>query len=128
MAHRFLVAFFLFSTALGAQDSLRVYEIYDLSTLPLFPGGEPALQRFLRDNISFPAISRDSNICTTFAFQFVIQRDGRVTEVKTLRHCNSNYEQQVIDILQNMPRWQPGRIGDTEVATRFTLPIRIHLE
>jgi len=94
---------------------------------PGFPGGEAALQRFLRDNIRFPAIAREAGIQGTVVVTFVIERDGSVSNVRVLRGIGGGCDEEAIRVVSMMPRWTPGKQRGRAVRVQFNMPIRFVL-
>lgn len=61
---------------------------------------------------------------------FVINTDGRVDSVCVLnREKGDAFAHEVLRVLGECPRWQPGRLADgTPVAIRYTLPVNFKKE
>ena len=52
---------------------------------PGFPGGESALMDYLKNNIKYPQLARESNIQGTVFVTFVVEPNGSISNVKVLR-------------------------------------------
>lgn len=106
----------------------RIYETYEIKKLPMFPGGEAALLKYLRDSLTFPSITRESNMPGTIAVSFVVGKDGTISDIKTVKDPGNGFGDEMARAIKNMPRWTPGEVDGKAVAVKFTLPVRIHLE
>lgn len=95
--------------------------------MPEYPGGDEARVRFLRDNIQYPQLARESGITGTVYVTFVVNKDGRLTNFKILRGVGGGCDEEAIRVLKMMPPWIPGRQGGKTVPVQFNLPIRFTL-
>jgi|JI71714BRNA_FD_contig_123_38840_length_3391_multi_4_in_0_out_0_5 periplasmic protein TonB len=106
----------------------KVYETFDIQKMPSFPGGEAELQKFLRDNINYPAIARENNIQGTAALSFVVGKDGTISNVTILKDPGGGCGKEAVRVVNSMPKWAPGEANGNPVKVKFTLPVRFRLE
>lgn len=95
---------------------------------PAFPGGESALFEYLRNNISYPQMAKESNIQGTVFVTFVVEPDGFISNVKVLRGIGGGCDNEAIRVVKKMPRWSPGKQRGKPVRVQFNLPIKFVLE
>lgn len=55
--------------------------------------------------------------------QFVIEKDGSLSEIEFLDKCDPLFHDAVVDVLKDSPRWTPGKQRDENVRVKFILPI-----
>jgi periplasmic protein TonB len=96
--------------------------------LPEFPGGLAALYQYLGKNIKYPRQAQELHIQGTVFISFVVERDGRVTQINLLRGIGGGCDEEAIRVVQNMPPWSPGKMGTQTVRASFTLPVRFLLQ
>lgn len=89
-----------------------------------FPGGIEKLHEFLRRNIRYPRNMQES--ATVYA-TFIVDTGGRILSVDFPQHSNPAFEEEVRRVLDKMPRWTPGRVGNRNVAVRYGLPVKFSL-
>jgi periplasmic protein TonB len=106
----------------------KTYELFDIQKQPSFPGGEVELQKFLRDNIKYPALARENNIQGTAALSFVVNKDGSISDVVILKDPGGGCGKEAVRVVQSMPRWSPGEANGNAVKVKFTLPVKFRLE
>jgi protein TonB len=94
---------------------------------PAFPGGDAARMKFLQDNIKYPQMARESGIQGTVYVTFVVERSGAVTDVKILRGIGGGCDEEAVRVVQNMPRWEPGKQRGKPVRVQFNMPIKFTL-
>jgi TonB family protein len=95
-----------------------------VNQLPEFPGGEEALESWVDEHVHYPAFASQQGIQGTSLIQFTVQGDGSITDVKPLNYVGGGCDEAAIDVVQNMPKWIPGRIDSIPVPVFFTLPIK----
>jgi TonB family protein len=90
---------------------------------PEFPGGDEARLRFFAEHINYPQHAIDSGIHGRVFVQFVIEKDGRVTDVKVIRGIGGGCDEEVVRVVEMMPNWKPGTIRGEPVRVQFTMPV-----
>jgi protein TonB len=98
-----------------------------VESMPNFPGGEAARILYLNENIKYPQMARESGIQGRVFVTFVVERDGRVTDVKVLRGIGGGCDEEAIRVIQNMPKWEPGKQRGKPVRVQFNMPILFKL-
>ncbi|HEX8529726.1 MAG TPA: energy transducer TonB, partial [Cytophagales bacterium] len=92
--------------------------------MPEFPGGMEGLVKYLSENLKYPAEARDKNVQGTVFLSFVVQADGAITDVTTLKGIGAGCDEEASRVIAAMPSWQPGQQSGKAVAVRYSLPIR----
>jgi protein TonB len=95
---------------------------------PGFPGGDVARIRYLQENIRYPQMARESGIQGTVYVTFVVEKDGRVTDVRILRGIGGGCDEEAIRVINAMPRWNPGKQRGKPVRVQFNMPIKFTLQ
>lgn len=96
--------------------------------MPEFPGGEAALAKYLAKNIRYPHVAQENGIQGTIFIQFVVNRDGTISQVKTNGATKGGgLEEEAIRVVGKMPNWKPGKQNGQFVAVYFNLPVRFTL-
>lgn len=111
-----------------AEAEIQEQEIFRVvETAPAFPGGDGARMKFLQDNIKYPQMARESGIQGTVYVTFVVERNGSVTDVKILRGIGGGCDEEAVRVVQNMPKWEPGKQRGKPVRVQFNMPIKFTL-
>lgn len=95
---------------------------------PEFPGGNPAMMKFLGDNIKYPVEAQDKGIQGRIITNFVVEKDGSLSDVKVVRGVDPLLDAEAIRVIQSMPKWKPGTQKGQVVRVRFTLPVVFRLQ
>ena len=94
---------------------------------PEFPGGDKALREFILNNLNYPEIARKTGITGTVYVQFVVEKDGSISDVKVVRGIGGGCDEEAVRVVKSMPRWKPGKQRGQPVRVYFTLPIEFKL-
>jgi TonB family protein len=96
--------------------------------MPEFPGGEDSLRNFIRRTIKYPDLARESSVEGTVYINFIIEKDGSVSNPKILRGIGSGCDEEAIRVIKLMPRWIPGKQNGKTVRVQYNLPIKFKLD
>ncbi|HXB39870.1 MAG TPA: energy transducer TonB [Bacteroidia bacterium] len=109
-----LAVFFLFGIESNvlAQTSNQDDQPYVLATkMPEFPnGGSQGMIEFIQDNLEYPETEKKSNIQGTIMMQFIVEKDGSLTDIKAIDSVDKgdNLVKEAIRVIKLMPKWKPG--------------------
>lgn len=111
------------------EEEVEEEQIFTIvEEMPSFPGGEAALMKYLGQNIKYPAIAKDAGIQGTVYVTFVVDEKGEVKDVKVLRSIGGGCDEEAIRVVENMPKWTPGKQRGKSVKVQYNLPIRFTLK
>jgi protein TonB len=114
--------------------------------MPRFPGCEDmagtdaekeacAKQKMLEyiyKNLKYPAIARENGVEGQVVIQFVVDKDGSITETKVVRDigagCGAAAEAVVLGMNNMGKKWTPGKQRGRPVKVLYTLPVKFKLE
>lgn len=102
-----------------ATDSTGTITTYTGSrmTSPKFNGGDVAFGRYLGSHIIYPDDARKNDIEGIVVLQFVIEKDGKITNVQVQKSVSKSLDVEAERVIRNSPKWIPG--------TRFGKPVRV---
>ena len=103
-------------------------EIFNVvEQMPEYPGGMGELMKFIQRNIRYPKEAQEQGKQGRVIVQFVVEKDGSITEAKVARSADPQLDSEALRIVSEMPKWTPGKQRGKEVRTRFTLPVTFRL-
>lgn len=94
---------------------------------PEFPGGEEARLKFIETNIVYPEQARKEKISGTVYTEFVVGKDGKISDVKVYKGIGGGCDEEALRIVNMFPNWKPGKQKGKEVMVRFRMPIKFTL-
>lgn len=92
--------------------------------MPSFPGGEQAMLQFISQNLKYPTLALENEIRGTVVAQFVVEKDGSLSDIKVIRDIGAGCGKEALRVINQMPKWIPGRQNGSPVRVQYTLPIR----
>jgi protein TonB len=106
----------------------EVEEIFTIVEEPASPkGGMPAFYKYVGDKIKYPAQARRMAIEGRVFVEFVINKDGSISDVKAVKGIGAGCDEEAVRIIQNSPAWTPGKQRGKAVKQRMVLPITFKL-
>ncbi|MBC8172359.1 MAG: energy transducer TonB, partial [Chitinophagales bacterium] len=114
------------SDYLYSNDSITTYTVVD--QMPVYPGGENALEQYLKNSIQYPEHARDAGVEGQVLVQFVIYGDGSVRDEKILNGIGFGCDEEAARIIRNMPKWIPGYNDGYPVKVAYTVAVEFKLE
>lgn len=89
-----------------------------------FPGGgRTALNKWLSRNVRYPQDAEEAGIKGTVILQFVIEKDGSVSDVKVVRSVDPQLDKEAVRAVKSMPKWSPAEQRGKPVRYLYTLPV-----
>ena len=96
--------------------------------MPQFPGGDQALMSYLSKHINYPPMAAENNIQGKVILQFVVEKDGKVGEVKVARSVDKDLDREAVRVVKTLPKFTPGRQNGQAVRVWYTLPVTFKLQ
>lgn len=111
----------------GEPDDIDITPLIIAEDMPIYPGGEEALFAYIRSNVKYPRESIEINSQGIVYTTFVVERDGRLTDISILRGVDVFLDKEALRVVSQMPKWKPGYQRGKAVRVQFTLPIKFEL-
>ena len=110
----------------GEPQEKVIFQVVE--EMPQFPGGMGEAMKFLAKNMKYPVAAQQAKIEGRVIVQFVVEKDGSVSDVKVMRGVNSELDAEAIRVVSMMPKWIPGKQRGKAVAVKYTMPIMFRLQ
>ena len=95
--------------------------------MPSYPGGESQMMAFIRKNLNYPKVARETGIQGRVFVSVVIEPDGTVTNAKVKRGIGGGCDDEAIRVVESMPKWNPGKQRGTYVRVAYLIPVNFKL-
>jgi len=106
----------------------EVEEIFTIVEEPAAPkGGMPAFYKYVGEKIKYPAQARRMGIEGRVFVEFVVGKDGSISEVRAVKGIGAGCDEEAVRIVQSAPAWTPGKQRGKAVKQRMVLPITFKL-
>ena len=113
-------------TTKEADASNKVYEVVE--QMPSFPGGDAAMMKYLAENIKYPVSAQKAKEQGRVVVQFIVEKDGAVTGVKTVRSVAPALDAEAVRVIKAMPKWVSGKQDGQLVRVRYNVPVSFKLQ
>lgn len=98
-------------------------------TMPSFQGGDlNTFRTWVQQNVKFPQIALENGIQGRVVLTFVIEKDGRLTNITVLQTPDRSLSEEAIRVLNKSPKWSPGKQRNQVVRVKYTLPVDFRVQ
>jgi TonB family protein len=104
-----------------------VFSTTEITKQPEYIKGKEALYAYIGNNLIYPASDRIKKISGKVFVQFVVEKDGYVSNVKTLRGPSQSLNDETERLIRSADKWIPGSKNDTTVRVKYIMPITFSL-
>jgi len=91
-----------------------------------YPGGAAAWQRFLHRNLNYPQDAQDNGIQGTVVVQFVVDKEGNVSEVTAISGPQE-LRPEAIRVIKKSGKWTPAIQNGRQVKSYKSQPVGFRL-
>ncbi|GAB5555228.1 MAG: energy transducer TonB [Saprospiraceae bacterium] len=112
--------------------------------MPTFPGcegesdqaaaikcTEQQLFKYIFANLTYPAIARENGITGNVYLSFIIDKHGKIDQIKLLRDIGGGCGDAAVEAIEKMQKeikFNPGQQGYKPVSVQYSLPIKFRLQ
>ena len=96
--------------------------------MPEFPGGMGECMKWLGQNIKYPADAKEKGVQGRVIVQFVVEKDGTIVNAKVVRGVDPDLDAEALRVVNQSPKWKPGKQKGEAVRVKYTLPIMFKLD
>lgn len=103
-----------------------VYE--EVQVQPMFVGGDAAMQKFIEDNLQYPADAKSKGIQGEVVVKCMINNEGRVVETQVGTSVDPKIDAEALRVVNLMPAFNPGMIDGACVAMWHTVAVKFEIK
>lgn len=96
--------------------------------MPEFPGGELALRKHIANAVKYPEIAQEKGIQGKVYVTFVVSKDGSIADCKIARGVDPSLDKEALRVVNDLPKWKPGKQRGKAVNVSYTVPINFVLQ
>jgi TonB family protein len=108
-----------------------VISYYDCDQKPTFLGStDPRkfLEQWVYQYLKYPTEAIRDGIQGRVMVEFVINKDGKVSDVRVERGVSEELDAEAIKVVAASPKWKPGKVNGQKVRCSMTIPVEFRLE
>jgi TonB family protein len=95
--------------------------------MPHFPGGDPALLRYIAENTIYPEEAKTNNISGRVIIRFCVTASGGISQISVLKGVSPELDAEAMRVVKTLPAFNPGRQGGVAVPVWYMVPITFTL-
>lgn len=111
-------------TQQAAEDN-SIYSYVQNS--PQYPGGESALNEYLRINLSYPSSAKANRTSGKVYTSFIVNKDGSISNAEITQDLGNGCGEEALRLINNMPNWSAGYQNGEYKRVKVNLPITFKL-
>jgi len=111
--------------AVTEGDGNQVFTAVEVEPVP--EGGMDKFYAFLSKKIQYPAAAKEAGTQGKVILQFVVEKDGSLTDIKVLREPGNGLGDEATRVLKLAPKWKAGVQNGKPVRVQFTIPVNFTL-
>ena len=97
--------------------------------MPQFMGGDlRSFQIWVSQRLVYPPIAQENGIQGTVVVQFIVEKDGSLSNIKVLRSPDNSLSKEAVRVVSSSPKWTPGRQNGEAVRVQYRIPIGFKLQ
>jgi len=118
-----ILAFIAFPTPVSGQSKASDEPYFAVDEMPVFPGGDVALLKFIANNMQYPVNARENNIEGKVIIRFCVTSDGSINQITVLKSVDSELDNEAIRVVKKLPIFKPGKKAGVPVPVWYMVPI-----
>jgi TonB family protein len=95
--------------------------------MPMFPGGDGALLKYIAENTHYPEYAKTNMITGRVIIRFVVGKEGKALEPTVLKGVDPSLDAEAIRVVSSLPVFSPGKQGGKPVPVYYMVPITFSL-
>ena len=141
---------------LKSNDDETVFDVVE--NMPEFPGGVEEMVKYMIKNVRYPKIAFENGVSARVLVEFIVEKDGSLSGVKTIRFENTAAAEKQTDtendateedyvqayaqanqaikaltteaerVVASMPKWTPGMQDGKAVRVKSVIPVTFRLK
>ena len=92
-----------------------------------FVGGQRNLKQFIRNHLEYPEKAREYAIEGLVTISFYVLKDGSIHRPFVEQSLNDDCNQAALDLIKQMPNWEPATSGGLPVPSKKRLTFRFKI-
>lgn len=115
--------------AIVEEEDFSNQKIYDIvDEMPVFPGGDYELIKYIDENLNYPKDAMESGIQGRVFVKLIVEPNGSISNAKIIRGLGYGCDEEAIRVVESMPNWKPGQKNGETVRVNMAVPVNFKLQ
>jgi beta-lactamase regulating signal transducer with metallopeptidase domain len=107
---------------LNDKTTPDIKNLSEVKEEPTYIGGMEEFYKYIVKNFVIPTEARNDGYMIV---SFVVEKDGSLNEINVVKDLGYGTGEEMIRVLKNSPKWNPGTINGEPVSVKHMFPIKI---
>jgi periplasmic protein TonB len=108
-----------------ARDTVLVY----VDEMPVFPGGDNALLKYIAENSTYPEAAKKNGITGKVIVKFIVERNCSVSDVSVMQSVDPLLDEEAVRVVKTLPKFEkPAKNQGKPVSVWYMVPITFALK
>lgn len=103
--------------------SINEEPVAAVEQMPLFPGGDKELLKYVAKNTRYPEPAKENKIMGKVSIRFCVTETGKVDKVSVLKGVDPLLDAEAVRVISGLPDFEPGRQAGKEVPVWYMVPV-----
>jgi TonB family protein len=112
----------------AAIDDPETSPFVVVEQMPMFPGGDIELLKYIAANTQYPAAAKENNIQGKVIIRFCVTSKGGVNQISVLKGVSPELDDEAIRVVNSLPTFIPGKQQGKPVPVWYMVPISFTLK
>lgn len=100
-----------------------------VENMPVFPGGDAGLLKFISDSTTYPSVAKEKNIQGRVIVKFVVMANGEAKQATIVRGVSPELDAEAVRVVNSLPKFEkPGYQHGKPVPVWYMIPITFTLK
>lgn len=119
-----LISFAAFAQQDTTKTKGEIHAFDAVDVKPTFQGQDAGTFAYwVAHNLKYPEVAAKNGICGRVLVEFVVEKDGSITDVKALKSPDESLSEEAVRVISNSPEWEPGIVDGKPVRVRYMFPV-----
>ena len=112
-----------FNDLTSSPDKAEEIPFVVVEEMPMFPGGDIELLKYISEHTNYPEIAKENNIQGRVIIRFCVTAQGGVSQVSILQGVDPDLDKEAMRVVNVLPAFKPGRQGGKAVPVWYMVPV-----
>ncbi len=110
------------------SDGTEIAPFIEVEEMPVFPGGDAALLKYLGENTTYPENAKKNKIEGKVILRFCVTEQGSINKISVIQGVNPEIDAEAIRVASTLPAFIPGKQNGKAVPVWYMVPITFVLK
>jgi TonB family protein len=110
------------------SEEPEIVPFVEVEEMPVFPGGDAALLKYLGENTTYPENAKKNKIEGRVILRFCVTEKGNINKISVLQGVNPEIDAEALRVASTLPAFIPGKQNGKAVPVWYMVPITFMLK